>query len=110
MLFYLTASYTHKALEAMAKNPNTNRREAVEKMVTAAGGKLVDMYGTMAEGPGAMIIFDADPIAAGAITGVGASTDGLHNIKVQRLFTRDEVVAIRQKRVQIQASFKPPGQ
>ncbi len=110
MLFCLTANYTHKALEAMGKNPNTNRREAVEKLVNAAGGKLVDMYGTMAEGPGAMVIFDADPIAAAAITGVGAATDGLHNVKLQRLFTRDEVVAARQKRVQIQASFKPPGQ
>ena len=110
MLFCLTANYTHKALEAMGKNPNTNRREAVEKLVNAAGGKLVDMYGTMAEGPGAMVIFDADPLAAAAITSVGASTDGIHNVKVQRLFTRDEVVAVRQKRVQIQASFKPPGQ
>jgi hypothetical protein len=78
--------------------------------LNAAGGKLVDMYGTMAEGPGAMVIFDADPIAAAAITGVGAATDGLHNIKLQRLFTRDELVAARQKRAQIQASFKPPGQ
>jgi hypothetical protein len=68
------------------------------------------MYGTMAEGPGAMVIFDADPVAAGAITGVAASTDGLHNVRMQRLFSRDEVVAIRQKRAQIHASFKPPGQ
>jgi uncharacterized protein with GYD domain len=110
MLFCLTANYTHKALDAMRENPNTNRREAVEKMVTAAGGKLVEMYGTMAEGPGAMVIFDADPVAAGAITGVAASTDGLRNVKVQRLFSGDEVRAIRQKRAQIHASFKLPGQ
>jgi uncharacterized protein with GYD domain len=89
---------------------NTNRREAVEKLVAAAGGKLVEMYGTMAEGPGAMVIFDADPVAAGAITGVAASTDGLRNVKVQRLFSGGEVIAIRQKRAQIHASFKPPGQ
>ena len=49
------------------------------------------MYGTMAEGPGAMVIFDADPVAAGAITGVAASTDGLRDVKVQRLFSGDEV-------------------
>jgi hypothetical protein len=36
MLFCLTVNYTLKALDAMAKNPNTNRREAVEKLVTAA--------------------------------------------------------------------------
>ena len=40
MLFCITANYTPQALEAMGKNPNTNRREAVEKLVTAAGGKL----------------------------------------------------------------------
>ena len=75
----------------MRENPNTNRREAVEKLVTAAGGKLVEMYGTMAEGPGATAIFDAYFVAAGAITGVAASTDGLRNVKSQRLFSGDEV-------------------
>jgi uncharacterized protein with GYD domain len=110
MLFCLTVNYTPKALEAMGKNPNTNRREAVEQLLTAAGGKLVAMYGTIADGPGAMVIFDADPVAAPAVTGVAASTDGLQNVKLQRLFTRDEVVAIRQKRTQVQGSFKAPGQ
>ena len=69
MLFCLTGNYTSKALDAMAKNPNTNRREAVEKLVAAAGGKLVAMYGTIAEGPGAMAIFDVDPAAAPALVG-----------------------------------------
>src|SRR5262245_30494394 len=73
MLFCITANYTPKALEAMGKNPNTNRREAAEKLVTAAGGKLVAMYGTVAEGPGAMVIFEADPAVAPAISGVAAS-------------------------------------
>jgi uncharacterized protein with GYD domain len=110
MLFCLTANYTPKALEAMGKNPNTNRREAVEKLVTAAGGKVVAMYGTIAEGPGAMVICDIDPAAAPAVVGVAASSDGLHNVKVQRLFTGDEVMAIRQKRAQLQGFFKAPGQ
>jgi len=35
--------------------------------VKAAGGKLVAMYGTMVDGPGAMVIVDVDP-------GVGAKT------------------------------------
>jgi uncharacterized protein with GYD domain len=110
MLFCLTVNYTPKALDAMAKNPNTNRREAVEKLVTAAGGKLVAMNGTIAEGPGAMAIFDMEPAAAPAVVGVAASSDGLHNVKMQRLFSGEEVMAIRQKRAQLQASYKPPGQ
>ena len=81
MLFCLTANYTPKGLDAMRDNPNTNRREAVEQLVAAAGGKLVAMYGTMADGPGAMGIFDADPVAAGAITGTIASSTPLRTSK-----------------------------
>jgi uncharacterized protein with GYD domain len=110
MLFCITANYTPKALEAMAKNPNSNRREAVEKLVAAAGGKLVAMYGTIAEGPGAMVIFEADPAVAPAIAGVAASSDGIANVKVQRLFSGDEVRAVRQKRTELQKAYRPPGQ
>jgi len=110
MLFCITATYTPKALEAMAKNPNTNRREAVERLVTAAGGKLVAMYGTISEGPGAMVIFEADPGVAPALAGVAASSDGLANVRLQRLFSGDEVRAIRQKRTELQKSFKGPTQ
>jgi uncharacterized protein with GYD domain len=110
MLFCLTANYTHKALEAMAKNPSASRREAVEQLLTAAGGKLVAMYGTIAEGPGAMVIFEADPAVAPAVTGVAASSDSLKNVKLERIFSGDEVRAIRQKRVELQKSYRPPGQ
>ena len=110
MLFCITANYTSQALETMGKNPNTNRREAVEKLLTAAGGKLVAMYGTIADGPGAMVIFEADPAAAPAISGVVASSGSVTNVKVQRLLSGDEVRAIRQKRAELQKSYRPPGQ
>ena len=109
MLFCLTASYTPQALKAMREDPSTNRLEAVDQLVTAAGGKLVSMYGTIAEGPGALVIFDADPTAAAAITGIAASSDGIHNVKMLRLFSHDEIVAIRTKAKQIQGSYKTPG-
>ena len=53
----------------MRENPSTNRRDAVEQLVKAAGGKLVEMYRTMTDGPGALVIMDVDPVAAAAITG-----------------------------------------
>jgi uncharacterized protein with GYD domain len=93
----ISANYTPKAMQAMAKNPNTNRRDAMEKLVAAAGGKLVAMYGTMVDGPGAMAI------------AVVASSDGVHNVRAQRLFTMEEVIAIRQKRIKLQGSYRPPG-
>jgi uncharacterized protein with GYD domain len=110
MLFCITANYTPKAMEAMGKNPGANRQEAVEKLLTAAGGKLVAMYYTIADGPGAMVIFEADPSVAPAVTAVVASSDAIANVKMQRLFSGAEVAAIRQKRIQLQASYRPPGQ
>jgi len=38
----------------MRENPTPNRQNAVEQLVNAAGGKLVAMYGTIAEGFGAL--------------------------------------------------------
>ena len=110
MLFCITANYTSKALNAMRENPKTDRRAAVEQLVTAAGGKVVSFYYTTSDGPGAHVIMDVDPIAAAAITGTVAATDGVRDIKMTRLWTQDEVVAIRQKRAEISKSYKAPGQ
>src|ERR1700675_4328848 len=110
MLFCLTANYTPQALNAMRENPNTNRREAVEQMLAPAGGKLVAMYGTAAEGPGALVIFDADPVAAMAATGIAISSGGVTNVKLTRLLSMEEVVGVRQMAAQLRGSYKPPGQ
>src|SRR5215470_32051 len=99
-----------KAMQAMAKKTNTNRRDALEKLVKAAGGKVVAMYGTMVDGPGAMAIVDVDPGVGAAVAAVIASSDGVCNVKTQRLFSMDEVIGIRKKRIQLQKSYSPPGQ
>jgi len=109
MLYCIFGNYTPKAMQAMAKNPDTNRRDAVEKLVTAAGGKLVAMYGTMVDGPGAMVILDVDPVVGAAIAALVASSDDVCNVKAHRLFSMDEVIAIRKKRIQLQASYTSPG-
>jgi len=109
MLYCISANYTPKAMQAMAKKPDTNRRDALEKLVKAAGGKLVGMYATMTDGPGALAIFDADPAVAASVGAVIASSDGVHDFKMQRLYTMEEVIGIRQKRIQLQSSYKPPG-
>jgi hypothetical protein len=68
------------------------------------------MYGTMASGPGALAIIDVNPLAAAAITGTLASSDGLQNIKMMRSSSQEEVTATRQKRVQLHGSCAAPGQ
>jgi uncharacterized protein with GYD domain len=111
MLFCLTAEYTPQALNAMRENPNTNRQAAVEQMLSAAGGKLVAIYGRATNGPGVMVIFDVtDPAMAPAITGVAISAGSIHHVELTRLFTMEEVAGIRQKAGQIRGAYKPPGQ
>jgi uncharacterized protein with GYD domain len=111
MLFCLTADYTPQALKAMRENPNTDRRAAVEQLLQAAGGKLVAMYGRIANGPGVMAIFDVpDPAMGPAICGVTVSAGAVQNVQITRLFTMEEVTGIRQKAAQIREAYKPPGQ
>lgn len=109
MLFSITANYTAKALNAMGENPTTDRRAAFEKLVNAAGGKLVGLYFTTSEGPGVLAIIDVEATAAAAIVGTVAATDSARDIKMTRLWSNDEVIAVRKKRVELQASYKAPG-
>jgi uncharacterized protein with GYD domain len=110
MLFCITANYTAKALNAMAENPNSDRRAALEKLVTAAGGKLVGLYFTTTDGPGAMILVDAEASAVAAMVSTVAATDSVRDIKMTRLWTNEEVTAIRKKRIELSKSYRPPGQ
>ena len=46
-------------------------KEAAKQVIEGAGGKLISLYSTVANGPGVLVIFDVpDPGAAPAISGV----------------------------------------
>ncbi|RXT46560.1 GYD domain-containing protein [Bradyrhizobium betae] len=110
MHFAITGQYTQRALNNIMENPTTNRMEAAQKLIEAAGGKLVSMYSTATDGPGVLVIFDVpDPSAAPAINGVVIAAGTLQNAKLMRLFTQDEITQVRQKAVKLRASYRPPG-
>ena len=110
MHFCLTGQYTPQSLKNLIDNPTANRYEAAKRTIEAAGGKMIAMYGVPAEGPGVMVIFDVpDPTAAPAITGVVIANGVLHNVKLIRLLTMDEVAQARQIASKVNASYKPPG-
>ena len=110
MHFCLTAQYTPQALNSIMDDPKTNRYEAVKKVVETAGGKLVSMYSTSADGPGVLVIFDVpDPNVAPAISGVVLSTGAMHNAKLTRLWTPDEITQVRKKASELRGVYKPPG-
>jgi uncharacterized protein with GYD domain len=110
MHFCLTGQYTPQALNHMMDSPTTSRLEAAKSLIEAAGGKLISMYSTPADGPGVMVIFDVpDPSAAPAICGVVVASGALHEVKLKRLLTQDEVMQVRQKASQLRGAYKPPG-
>lgn len=110
MLFCITASYTPQSINALMDNPDTNRLSALQNLLEAAGGKVVSLYSTAAEGPGAMVIFDVpDPNVAPAIGGVIAGSGSVQNVKLIRLMRPDEVGAVRRKAAQLRSAYKPAG-
>ena len=110
MHFCFTANYTPQALNALMENPETNRYEAAKSLIEAAGGKLVSMYSTAAEGPGVLVIFDvADPNAAPAVSGILTASGVCHNVALTRLWTPAEIVAVRKKAQELRGAYKPPG-
>jgi uncharacterized protein with GYD domain len=108
MHWILRANYTPEAMKALGKKPS-DRRAAASKLITAAGGKLISFYRTLSEGPGVVIIFEADPIAAAAINAVAVAGGAIMNVKFARLWSDEEVTAIRKKRAEIEGAYKPPG-
>ncbi|GEM_PF-2491007 len=90
MLFCLTANFTPEALNTQIEDP-PDRRAVAERLINAAGGELVAMYGTIAEGPGVLVIFDADPDMVAAISGVAAAAGSMQDVKVQRLLSMEEL-------------------
>jgi uncharacterized protein with GYD domain len=110
MHFCLTGQYTPRALNNILENPATNRFEAAKKLVETAGGKLISMYSTPADGPGVLVIFDVpDPSMAAAITGIVVAAGTLQDTKLMRLFTQEEIVQVRQKAAKLRAAYTPPG-
>ena len=110
MHFCFTGKYTPQALNNMMENPTTSRYEAAKHLIEAAGGKLISMYSTAADGPGVMVIFDVpDPSAAPAISGTVVASGALHNVELKRLWTQDEIAHVRKKGSELRAAYKAPG-
>jgi len=110
MHFCMTGQYTPNALNGIMDNPEVSRYEAAKKLTESAGGKLISMYSTATEGPGVMIIVDMpEPDAAATVTGLAVAAGTLQNVKLTRLFTPDEIRAVRDRAIKLRASYKAPG-
>ncbi|MBV9569024.1 MAG: GYD domain-containing protein [Hyphomicrobiales bacterium] len=108
MHWLFCANYTSAAMKALGEKPS-DRQEAARKLVTAGGGKLISFYRTLSEGPGVLIIFEADPITAAAINAVAVAGGAVTDVRFTRLWSDEDVTSIRKKRKEIEGAYKPPG-
>lgn len=110
MLFCITANYTPQAINGLMDSPETSRLAALNNLLESAGGRVVNLYSTASEGPGALLIFDVpDAQTAPAVGAVIAASGSVHNLRLMRLMTPDEVPAVRRKAAQLRAAYKPAG-
>jgi len=110
MHFCLTAQYSPQAVNSLMDNPTVSRYEAAKNLIESAGGKLISMYSTAANGPGIMVIFDVpDGNTAPALSGVLVGSGAAQNVSLIRLWTADEIKQVRQKASQLRSVYKPPG-
>jgi uncharacterized protein with GYD domain len=109
MLFCLTGNYTPQALQGLMDHTES-RLGPASKLVEAAGGKIVAMYGTIADGPGAMLIFEAEPTVAPSIAGVITASGSVQHVRFTRLLTQEEILPIRKKAAELRGSYKAAGQ
>ncbi|MCK1336001.1 GYD domain-containing protein [Bradyrhizobium sp. 38] len=106
----MTGQYTPKSLNSIMDKPGTNRVEAANNLIEAAGGKLISMDSTASEGPGVLVIFDVpDPSAAPAISGTVVASGAIHNVNLVRLWTQDEIAKVRQTVSQLRGKYSQPG-
>jgi uncharacterized protein with GYD domain len=109
MLFLMSAEWSSAAVNALIQKP-TDRSQAAKQVVEAAGGKLVAWYGTGGgDRQGLMTIVDVpDGIAIQALYNTSRASGALESIRIQRLYTPDEMVEGFRKAQSIQKSYEPP--
>lgn len=110
MLFSVSGEWTAASVNALIQNP-TDRSVAAKQVAEAAGARLIAWYGTGGgERQGVMAIVDApDGATIQALYNVTHASGAFQGIRIQRLYTAEEMVEAFRKAQTIQKAYTPPG-
>ncbi len=102
--YMIQASYTTEGVGGVLKDGGSGRRDAIEKMITGAGGSVESFYFAFGDNDVYVIVDlpDAETAAAVAMT-VGAT--GSVDIQTIALLTPEQVDEAARKSV----AYRPPG-
>jgi uncharacterized protein with GYD domain len=98
------ASYNSDGVKGVVKEGGTGRRQAIENLVTGAGGTVEAFYFSFGDDDVVVIadLPDAETATAIALT---VNSGGLVSLKTSVLLTPEEVDAAAKKSV----DYRPPG-
>jgi uncharacterized protein with GYD domain len=102
--FLITGSYTADGAKALAKEGGSQRKAAVEKMLSGLGGKLEAFYFAFGDSD-IYVIVDVPDTTSGAALTLAVNASGMVKISSVMLMTPEEIDAACKKTV----SYRPPG-
>ena len=106
--FILQGRFSTDAIKGMVANPE-DRREAIEKLTVACGGRLKDYYLTTGEND-FLIIVEADDGAAAVVAGmVVAAAGAVSKVTTTRAWTTAEFKKMAERAGEVAGAYKPPG-
>jgi uncharacterized protein with GYD domain len=102
--FLIKGSYTVEGAKALMKEGGSERKSAVEKMVTGLGGKVEAFYFALGESD-VYVIVDIPDTTSGAALSLAVNSSGMVKLTSVMLMTPAEVDAACKKSV----SYRAPG-
>jgi uncharacterized protein with GYD domain len=101
-------SYSLDSVKGMVAKPQ-NRREAAEKVIAAAGGRLLDMYFCFGDYDGIAISEFPSNVDTAAASLAISSSGAFSKVKTTVLITMDESVQAMKKAGEVAAGYSPPA-
>src|SRR5262245_14766282 len=103
--FLIHANYKPEGLTGALKDAGTGRRQAVEQVMAAFGGKLEAFYVAVGDTDAFCVVDAADNVTAAAVA-MAVNASGLVSSTTTPLLTPEEVDQATKKSV----SYRGPGQ
>ncbi len=108
MLFVTQASYSQSGIKGIVAKPE-DRLGAIEKMVQAAGGKVVGMYMTTGDSDVLLISDFENADSAVALGMVAAASGAVSDLKTVRAWTTAEFRSVAERASELAGTYTPPG-
>lgn len=102
--FLVEAKYTAEGAQGLLKSSATERRKAIERLITSLGGKLETFYFTFGSDD-AVIIVDLPSTEAGLSVAFAVRASGMVQSTTTRLITVEEA----DRAIDLHVKYVPPG-